>query len=221
MHIVKSWFWPGLITIVCLTTLAGWFLAEPMDRQLTETVAAALEADNSWASIEVDGRDLTLKGVAPSEEALASALKIADTTDGIRVVENAATLLPLVDPFSFVVTKSDQGILLSGNVPYGDMRAKLLAAAENAMPGIEILDEMAVARGAPQGFADLANFALQQASQLISGEVRLAGETYSITGTAANAADYEAVTNALKTQLPGNGRVGAVKLAPPSAGNAG
>ena len=102
MHIVKSWFWPGLITIACLTTLAGWFLAEPIDRQLTETVAAALEADNSWASIEVDGRDLTLKGVAPSAEALASALKIAETTDGIRVVENAATLLPLVDPFSFV-----------------------------------------------------------------------------------------------------------------------
>ncbi|MBR7559600.1 hypothetical protein KC218_23920, partial [Mycobacterium tuberculosis] len=73
------------------------------------------------------------------------------------------------------MTKSDQGILLSGNVPYGDTRAKLLAAAENAMPGIEILDEMAVARGAPQGFVELANFALKQASQLISGEVRLAG----------------------------------------------
>ncbi|MDA4633045.1 hypothetical protein NZA98_18390, partial [Escherichia coli] len=77
------------------------------------------------------------------------------------------------------------------------------------------------ARGAPQGFVELANFALKQASQLISGEVRLAGETYSITGTAANAADYESVTNALKTQLPGNGRVGEVKLAPPPAGNAG
>ncbi|MBA8876607.1 BON domain-containing protein [Phyllobacterium myrsinacearum] len=221
MHIVKSWFWPGIITVACLTTLAGWFLAEPIDRQLTDSVAAALEVDNSWASIEVDGRDLILKGVAPSEEALASALKIADETNGIRVVENAATLLPLVEPFSFVVTKSDQGVLLSGNVPYGDTRAKLLAAAENAMPGIDILDEMAVARGAPNGFVELANFALQQASQLVSGEISLAGETYGINGTAANAADYESITNALKTQLPGNGKVGEVKLAPPAVSNAG
>ncbi|UGX87919.1 BON domain-containing protein [Phyllobacterium meliloti] len=221
MHIVKSWFWPGIITVACLTTLAGWFLAEPVDRQLTEAVSTALEVDNGWASIEVEGRDLTLKGVAPSEEALASALKIANETNGIRVVENAATLLPLIDPFSFVVTKSDQGILLSGNVPYGDTRAKLLAAAENAMPGIDIIDEMAVARGAPKGFIELANFALQQASQLVSGEVSLAGESYSIDGTAANAADYESITNALKTQLPGNGKVGDVKLAPPAASNAG
>ncbi|QND52455.1 BON domain-containing protein [Phyllobacterium sp. 628] len=214
MHIVKSWFWPGVITIACLTTLAGWFLADPVDKQLTEAVSTALEVDNGWASIEVEGRDLTLKGVAPSEEALASALKIADDTFGIRVVENAATLLPLVQPFSFVVTKSDQGILLSGNVPYGDTRARLLAAAENAMPGIDIIDEMAVARGAPQGFFDLANFALQQASQLIGGETSLAGETYSLNGTAANAADYESLTSALKTQLPGNGKVGEINLTP-------
>jgi hypothetical protein len=221
MHIVKSWFWPGIITVACLTTLAGWFLADPVDRQLTDAVSTALEVDNGWASIEVEGRDLTLKGVAPSEEALASALMIANETNGIRVVEDAATLLPLVDPFSFVVTKSDQGILLSGNVPYGDTRAKLLAAAENAMPGIDILDEMAVARGAPNGFTELANFALQQASQLVSGEVSLAGETYAIHGTAANAADYESILNALKTQLPGNGKVGEIKLAPPAASSAG
>ncbi len=217
MRTIKSWFWPGVITTALLTALAGWFLAGPVDQKLTDEVNATLELQNAWASADVDGRDLVLKGIAPSEEAQAAALKIAGETPGVRVVENDTTLLPLADPFSFVITKSDDGILLSGNVPYGDSRARILAAAESAMPGIEILDEMAVARGAPQGFFDLASFALAQAAQLTNGEVEIAGETYSISGTAANSADYEAINAALRSSLPGNGKPGEVKLAAPAS----
>jgi hypothetical protein len=215
MHIYKSWFWPGLITVALLTVLAGWFLTDPIDQQLTEAANAALEPANSWASAEIDGRDLTLKGVAPSEEALAAALKIVADTRGVRAVDDQTTLLPLADPFSFAITKSDDGILLSGNVPYGDSRARILAAAENAMPGIEILDEMAVARGAPQGFFDLVGFALRQAAQLTNGEVEISGETYNISGTAANSADYDALGAALRMPIPGNGKAGEIKLAVP------
>lgn len=212
MYRIKSWFWPGAITVALLTVLAGWFLTDPIDRQLTEAANTALEADHPWASADIDGRDLTLKGVAPSEEAIATALKIAGETNGVRSVDNQATLLPLADPFSFVITKSDDGILLSGNVPVGDSRAKVLAAAETAMPGIEILDELAVARGAPPGFLDLATFALNQAAQLTNGEVEISGETYNISGTAANPADFDALNGALRGAIPGNGRTGTIKL---------
>jgi BON domain len=215
MRTIRSWFWPGIITVALLTVLAGWFLAGPIDARITDTVNSALESENNWASAEVDGRDLILKGVAPSEEALAAALKIASDTRGVRIVDNQTTLLPLAEPFSFVVTKSDDGILLSGNVSYGDMRAKILAAAETAMPGIEILDEMAVARGAPQGFFDLAGFALAQAAQLTNGEVEISGKTYTIRGTAASSADYAAINAALKNPLPGDATVSEIKLAAP------
>ena len=216
MQTIKSWFWPGVITVALLTALAVWFLTDPIDRELTGRVNDALETANPWASAEIDGRDLILKGIAPSEEALAEALKIAEETRGVRVVDNQATLLPLADPFSFAVTKSDEGILLSGNVPYGDARARILAAAENAMPGIEILDEMAVARGAPQGFFDLVDFALAQAAQLTNGEVEISGETYNIRGTAANSTDYDTLNTALRSALPGNGKPGEVKLEVPA-----
>lgn len=217
MRTIKSWFWPGAITTALLTALAGWFLAGPIDQQLTDAVNTALEAQNAWATVEVDGRDLVLNGVAPSEEALAAALKIANETKGVRVVENATTLLPLADPFSFVVTKSDDGILLSGNVPYGDARARILAAAESAMPGIEILDELAVARGAPDYFFDLVNFALAQAAQLTNGEVEISGDAYNISGTAANSADYDALNAALRSTLPGKAKAGDVKLVAPAS----
>ncbi|NTS30106.1 BON domain-containing protein [Phyllobacterium sp. BT25] len=212
MRTIRSWFWPGVITVALLTVLAGWFLTDPIDQQLTDAANAALSADNSWASADIDGRDLTLKGVAPSEEALAAALGIAASTPGVRTIDNQATLLPLAEPFSFVITKSDDGILLSGNVPFGDSRARILASAENAMPGIEILDELAVARGAPEGFLDLVDFALSQAAQLTNGEVEISGKTYSISGTAANAADYDAINAALRAPIPGNGKPGEIKL---------
>ena len=83
------------------------------------------------------------------------------------------------------------------------------------MPGIEILDEMAVARGAPQGFFDLVGFALRQAAQLTNGEVEISGETYNISGTAANSADYDALDAALRMPIPGNGKAGEIKLAVP------
>ncbi len=35
-----------------------------------------LKAEHSWADVSLDGRDLTLKGIAPSPEAAAEALKI-------------------------------------------------------------------------------------------------------------------------------------------------
>ncbi|MGH7003287.1 MAG: BON domain-containing protein [Alphaproteobacteria bacterium] len=217
MRAIGSWLWPGLITIALLTVLAGWFLAGPIDAQITGAVNAALESENGWASADVDGRDLTLKGVAPSEEALAAALKIARETAGVRIVDNQTTLLTLAEPFSFVVTKSDDGILLSGNVPYGDMRARILAEAEKAMPGIEILDEMAVARGAPENFFDSAGFALEQAAQLTNGEVEISGKTYSIRGTAASSAGYAAINAALQEPLPGAVQAGEIKLVAPAA----
>ncbi len=62
MHVIKSWFWPGVITTALLTALAGWFLAGAVDQQLTDTVNAALESQNAWASAEVDGRDLSPQG---------------------------------------------------------------------------------------------------------------------------------------------------------------
>ncbi|MEP7456868.1 BON domain-containing protein [Phyllobacterium sp. SB3] len=215
MRALKSWFWPGIITVALLTVLAGWFLAGPIDARITEAANTALETQNDWASAEVDGRDLILKGVAPSGEALADALKITKGITGVRVVDNQTTLLPLADPFSFAVTKSDDGILLSGNVPYGDMRAKILAAAELSMPGIEILDEMAVARGAPPAFFELVQFALGQAAHLTNGEVEISGKTYTIRGTAGSAADYAAINDALKKPLPGDAALSEVKLVAP------
>ncbi|MHC1549626.1 BON domain-containing protein [Phyllobacterium sp. K27] len=216
MRALKSWFWPGIITVALLTVLAGWFLAGPIDARITEAANTALVAQNDWASAEVDGRDLILKGVAPSEDALADALNITSKIPGVRIVDNQTTLLTLAEPFSFVVTKSDDGILLSGNVPYGDTRAKILAAAELAMPGIEILDEMAVARGAPPAFLELAQFALGQAAQLTNGEVEISGKTYTIRGTAASSADYAAINDALQKPLPGDAALSEIKLVPPA-----
>jgi hypothetical protein len=215
MRALKSWFWPGIITVALLTVLAGWFLAGPIDASITDAANTALAEQNDWASAEVDGRDLILKGVAPSEEALADAIKITSEIPGVRIVDNQTTLLSLAEPFSFVITKSDDGILLSGNVPYGDARAKILSAAELAMPGIEILDEMAVARGAPPAFFELVQFALGQAAQLVNGEVEISGKTYTIRGTPASSADYAAINDALKRPLPGDAALNEIKLIPP------
>ena len=81
-------------------------------------------------------------------------------TRGVRVVDNQATLLPLAVPFSFAVTKSDEGILLSGNVPYGDARAKISPRRKTPCPASKFSMKWLWRAAHRQGFFDLVDFAL-------------------------------------------------------------
>ena len=53
---------------------------------------AFTEAGISWAQLVVDGRDLTLVGVAPSAAARSAAYRLAAQLDGVRLVRNRTTL---------------------------------------------------------------------------------------------------------------------------------
>jgi OOP family OmpA-OmpF porin len=66
-----------------------------------------------------------------------------------------------------------------------------------------LVDETALARGAPQGFADLASFALAGIPALQSGTIALDGSTLSITGDAASIEAYEAELARLETPPAG------------------
>ncbi|PRD45838.1 hypothetical protein C5748_01480 [Phyllobacterium phragmitis] len=213
---MKNWFWPGVTTTALLTVLAVWFGSGRVENDLASRTSAALAGDYSWASVDLDGRDLTLKGVAPDERAQAAAAKIAAAVPGVRSVENRAVLPPLAEPFSFRAVKTDDGVILSGNVPPGPARADILTIAERAMPGIRITDEMAIARGAAPGFPALAGFAVSQLADLSLGEVSISTLDYSIKGRAAGSDAYEVLVTAVAGVLPGEGKLVSARIVPPA-----
>ncbi len=212
----RNWILPGILATVILTALAMFFQASRIEADLAAKASAALQGAHPWAAVELDGRELTLSGVAPDEAAQSAAAALADAAYDVRTVTNVSTLPPVAAPFAFKATKAEAGITLTGNVPSDAARAEIVAAAETANPGIAVTDNMTLARGAPEGFAALAGFGLSQLGAMTSGEVAISDSTYSVSGVAADPDAYEAeLGRANGGALPGGGTLGTAAIEPP------
>lgn len=211
----RSWLLPGLVTTVVLTALAIVFHAGAIERDLSGKAIEDLSASHDWATVELDGRDLTLTGMAPDPEAQGAAEAIARAVYDVRVVRNQSELLRLADPYLFKAVKAEDGVTLSGHVPDETVRAAIIGSAETAMPAIAINDTMDPARGNPEQFGAMAAFALNQLAGLSEGEVALTETEYSISGTAANSEAYEALVATTSGDLPDGADLGSVDVSPP------
>lgn len=208
---------PGAITIVVLTVLAMLFGSHRVEDDVAMRVGAALETGHAWAERRVDGRTVTLTGMAPNAAARDAAGATAASVRGVRRVANNAVLPPIIDPFTFTLRKGADGIALTGHVPDAALAADLVARAEMANPGIAVTDQLALARGAPEAFARIAPFAVSQLANMTGGEARLSGTDYAISGTAADSDAYEAELARLDNELPRGVVLARVDIAPPHA----
>ncbi|PYE88440.1 BON domain-containing protein [Phyllobacterium leguminum] len=214
---MHSWVWPGVATTTVLTALAAWFGTAPVEHDLVSRASAALIGNNQrWATVDADGRDLSLRGTAPDEPAQVAAAQVAAAIPGVRSVSNLSVLPPVAEPFAFRAIKSSHGLTLSGDVPPGSVRADIVSVVERFMPGVRITDDLSVARGAPDGFPALVGFALAQLADMKEGEVSVSGLDYTIRGAAAGQDAYERLTAAVAGKLPGEGRLASARIVPPA-----
>ena len=141
---------------------------------------------------------LSISGRAASREgynAFVNALK--GVPQGFTM-SSANVIPPRVSPFVFKAERANGGITLEGFVPDEAARAQITAALARLLPNAQVTSRLEVADGAPQNFAALAGFALEQLSRLASGSVSLSGTALTIEGQAATIASYAALTEALK-----------------------
>ncbi len=213
----RGWIWPGLITTALLTLLAAFLTGPRVEAELSAKAAEALKAKHPWATVALDGRDLTLTGTAPDEVAQADALYLADEAYDVRVAYDKTELLPVADPYVFGAVKSGDGVTLTGNIPNDVIRGELVAMAEKALPGMKIEDKMTLASGMPNGFDALAAYGIGQLPAFTAGEVSLTGLDYAIKGVAMDGPNYDATMAAKAAALPGNGKIAAYDITPPAA----
>lgn len=194
--------WSGIISTVALTGASMLFHAFQIETDLKAKTAGALQAAQSWTRVELDGRDVTLSGIAPSPQNAEAAIAMAGDVYGVRIVDNQTTLAPLAEPYAFKAEKSESGIELSGNYPSEAVRAEIINAIETTNPGIAVTDNLALARGAPDNFNAVVLFGAEQLSGLTEGAVSLSGNEYSIEGATYDAAGYEATLERVRIDLP-------------------
>lgn len=177
----KSMFWPGLVTVLSLSILAIWFHHNSVEFNLRHDALEELGDDHAWADIRLNGRDLSLYGVSPTKKAQKDAIDRLYDVDGIRVVIDQSTLLPVAKPFITQIMLRDGEIKMSGSLSTSVDRSYLIKLLSQTIPAVSIVDETEMARGAPEGYVVLIEETLKQVSQYSTWGIEIVDGELTIT----------------------------------------
>lgn len=196
----RRWLW-GLIPLIMVSWVAILVERGRIEQDLSQRAMQALVDDESnWATVTFKGRDANLSGRALMESQPGSAEQAVRKVWGVRDVDNNAALPPRIEPFQWSARRRGNRVRLFGYVPGRAARQTIIGMANAALPGIDVVDKMNTARGAPHTDTWLAglNFSLKQLALLKRGDVRMEDLSLSISGEAEDAEAYRNLNAALK-----------------------
>jgi OmpA-OmpF porin, OOP family len=215
---LSNWRIGGVLVLI-IWALANTTMTRRVEADLAARAGGTVRAAGNLvtdSAVLVFGRDVTLVGLAFTEQAERAAVEAAYQIFGVRFVHNRIKLVPTAVPYTFGARREGNRLVLTGYVPLPTTRTAIVEAASASAPGAEIIDRMLYARGAPDEFAVMAAYGLGQAGKLLNGTVSLSGAAYSIAGVAPNTAIYDQAIEATR-QLPGHATLFKAAIEPPEA----
>ncbi len=207
----KKWIWPGILVVLLLTALSTWYLADEVEQDLTSKTLTGLLTNHSWATVSLNGRDLTLSGTAPSQDAVNEALEIADATYDVRTVVNATDIyqpppIPVASPYEWGANYDGMTVVLSGFVSSADERAALVGEVGRHVPNASITDNLKIATGAPNNFTDAMSFGLSFLPKFEKGRITFKDNAFSVSGYSSSSANFADATAQI-SKLPAGFRI--------------
>ncbi|MHC2623080.1 OOP family OmpA-OmpF porin [Bradyrhizobium huanghuaihaiense] len=211
-----SKWWPGLIPLAVMWGFAAWNNTLPVEADLSARSSAALkDTVLDKTRIAVDGRDVSLAADAFSEEGRRDAVMAVELVPGVRLVDDRTRLVPEAKPFVWNAERDVVRVTLSGSAPLPSMKARLTEAARKELGGVEVADQMGLARGAPPRFEAAAMLLLDQIGKLKDGKITISDTKVNLSGMARELGGREAIAAALKN-LPEGFSIAANEIkAPP------
>jgi OOP family OmpA-OmpF porin len=178
---------------------AAWNNTLPVEADLAGRSAAALkDTVLDKTRIVVDGRDVSLAAQAFSEEGRRDAVMAVENVPGVRLVDDQTRLVQEAKPFVWNAERDVVRVTLSGSAPLPAMKGRLMEAARKEVPGVEVADQMGLARGAPLRFESVAMLLLDQIGKLKDGKITISDTKISLSGMARDLGGREAISAALK-----------------------
>jgi len=212
----SSKWWPGVIPLVVLWAIAAWIDTASLESDLAAQSTAALkDIVLDKTRITVAGRDVTLGADAFSEQGRRGAVAQVEAVPGVRLVDDETHLVPEAKPFVWSAERDVVRVTLGGSAPLPASKGKLLEAARAGLGGVEVADQMNLARGAPARFDNAALLLIDQIGKLKDGKITISDDKVSLSGMARDLGGREAIAAALKN-LPEGFSVAANEIkAPP------
>ena len=195
----SSKWWPGLIPLVALWALAAWTMTGPVESDLAARSSAVLkDRVLDKTRIAVFGRDVSFAADAFSEDGRRGALAAVEAVSGVRLVNDETGLVPEAKPFVWSAERDVVRVTLGGSAPLPSVRGKLADAARAALGGVEVADQMALARGAPARFEEAAMLLIDQVPKLKDGKISISDTGVTLSGMARELGGREAIAASLK-----------------------
>lgn len=209
----------GLLAWCALAVATLIFARGSVEEDLAQRAQDMLEqTGESWASARFEGRDAILEGESLAERARQKVHSSLLNLFGVRVVEDATTLLPERRPFTFSAVKDGKIIALSGYVPSTATRQRILDTIKAEGFIVSGAENLVRARGAPPGdFAALVTFGLEQLGKLPAGRITLSDGALAIEGRAEDLATFDMLGSALRGPLPYGMSLARFAVRPPVA----
>ena len=203
-------------TLVAIAAVAVQFGTIESDIQ-NRVVTRMEQTGQTWATVEANGREVLLGGVAPSPERRRAALEAAAGIWGVANVRDRTELIPLIEPFAWAIERDGAFVILSGYVPSEEARRTVRSLVAVILPQAAIDDRTELARGAPTEFQSGVKFALRILANLATGRVALAGVSISADGLALDLPRFEAADEIAKGALPPGLTLVGAAIRPPLA----
>jgi len=219
MHGLFKWsskWWPGVVPLAVLWAMAAWTSTAPLEADLAARSSSVLKGTVlDKTRIDVSGRDVTFAADAFSEDGRSSAVGSVEAVPGVRLVNDESRLVPEAKPFVWSAERDVAKVTLGGNSPLPASKAKLVEAARASVGGVEVVDQMHLARGAPPRFDSAALLLLDQIGKLKDGKLTISDTKVSLSGMARDLGGREAIAAALQN-LPEDFSIAANEIkAPP------
>jgi len=172
--------------------------------QAQAAVAGALHD----VSVTVEGRDITLRGLADSAEERRAILERLRAIEGRGAIDDQLEVLPVADPYRIELRGGPGGVVAaSGHVPSEAVRARLAEVLDESAARLELRS------GAPEGWAARVLSGAGALGLLTEGALVYEGGTMVLTGTAltpAERAQAEVWIGSLPEEIAGRAEIGVI-----------
>src|SRR5882672_8980273 len=218
MHGLFRWsskWWPGLIPLLVFWLSAAWTNTVALESDLAARSGAALkDTVLDKTRVAVEGRDVTLAADAFSEDGRRGAVALVEAVPGVRLVNDETRLVPEAKPFVWSAERDVVRVTLGGSAPLPATKGRMLEVARASLGGVEVVDQMSLARGAPPRFDNAAQLLIEQIAKLKDGKITISDSNVTLSGMARDLGGREAIAAALKN-LPEGFKVANDIKAPP------